>query len=507
MFTPYDWQEECVERWFAAGRKGICEVATGAGKTSMAIMAAKRLEGEIEEPLTVYVVVPRVALASQWENAFAKAGWTRSKIRRGRDGSGDVNILVINTARTVLPRMLLDAQEAGRHTMVIVDECHHLGGDENAKCLEAYASPRFVFPLYSVMGLTATHGGVKSRKIAFLLGDVIMRYGAGEAIRDNIICPYKLFDVATRLNDAEGDDYDRLTARVSLLICNLTQAHPELFRRGVPLEEALEKLKGDEDAKALKAALQERRRIIVMSESRLECAMEILTALRGRGRTIVFTERISQLEALRAMVEQVFPGEAVAYHSGMSKEEKERGLEAFRGGWKRIMLCCRALDEGLDVPSVDVGIVVSSTSVERQRIQRLGRLLRKSGGKDFSTVYYLYTKDTVDQATLLKGAESEKVSFHKGSFTNRRFYKFASAVAKRERPRLDSSQRAIFLEAFERGEILPDYLLSPAEIDARIASETDPGERVYLRVMKLVAAEREAWEAEHKREHRNIFLC
>ena len=49
-----------------------------------------------------------------------------------------------------------------------------------------------------------------------------------------------------------------------------------------------------------------------------------------------------------------------------------------------------ALDEGFDVPEAEVALIVSSSATKRQRIQRLGRVLRSTVKKDRATVITLY---------------------------------------------------------------------------------------------------------------------
>jgi superfamily II DNA or RNA helicase len=49
----------------------------------------------------------------------------------------------------------------------------------------------------------------------------------------------------------------------------------------------------------------------------------------------------------------------------------------------------RALDEGFNVPETEVGSIATSTATPRQRIQRLGRVLRPTEGKNGATVYTL----------------------------------------------------------------------------------------------------------------------
>ena len=58
------------------------------------------------------------------------------------------------------------------------------------------------------------------------------------------------------------------------------------------------------------------------------------------------------------------------YHSRLAKTVRERILNSFRSGESRILVACRALDEGIDVPDANIGIVMSGSSVRRQRIQR-----------------------------------------------------------------------------------------------------------------------------------------
>ena len=54
-----------------------------------------------------------------------------------------------------------------------------------------------------------------------------------------------------------------------------------------------------------------------------------------------------------------------------------------------LTITCRALDEGFNVPETEVGIIAASTATRRQRIQRLGRVLRPVKGKETAVVYSL----------------------------------------------------------------------------------------------------------------------
>src|SRR5262245_54384415 len=42
----HDWQRNCVESWFEAGKRGVVKVVTGAGKTLLGLAIAQRLQRE-----------------------------------------------------------------------------------------------------------------------------------------------------------------------------------------------------------------------------------------------------------------------------------------------------------------------------------------------------------------------------------------------------------------------------------------------------------------------------
>ena len=64
-------------------------------------------------------------------------------------------------------------------------------------------------------------------------------------------------------------------------------------------------------------------------------------------------------------------------------------LSNFRSGKVQTLVTCRALDEGFNVPETEIGIIAASTATSRQRIQRLGRILRPAKGKERALIYTL----------------------------------------------------------------------------------------------------------------------
>ena len=69
------------------------------------------------------------------------------------------------------------------------------------------------------------------------------------------------------------------------------------------------------------------------------------------------------------------------------------------------MVTCQVLNEGVDVPAANVGIILSGTGSVREHVQRLGRLLRKHGDKQ-ALLYEVVTRGTAEEFTSDRGGST-----------------------------------------------------------------------------------------------------
>ena len=94
----------------------------------------------------------------------------------------------------------------------------------------------------------------------------------------------------------------------------------------------------------------------------------------------------------------------MAYHIGRSfmlpvlthhtkLPEREAFLKAFRTGEYPILVTSKVLNEGVDVPDANIGVIVSGSGSIREHVQRLGRILRSRPGKQ-AVLYELVSGDT-----------------------------------------------------------------------------------------------------------------
>lgn len=362
--NPRRWQTEALSEWQAHNRRGIARVVTGAGKTIFAELCMLDFL-EAEPDSRIVVVVPTLALLDQWhidlqEDLGVDAEEIATYSGEGKtDEPGRINLLVLNTARIEAPNL-----GRGVPMLLIVDECHRAASPENAKALTGSHA--------ATLGLSATperdYDEGLSEVLEPALGPIFYDYDYDRARRDGVITEYVLVNVAVPLLAAEQDRYDALSNSVGAAV------------------RALNAGKGDEDR--LKVALRRRAAVSARAAKRVPVAAWIAEQHRGR-RTVIFHEEIASAERIyRLLVKQGH--NATLYHSKIAPHVRRDNLRLFRRGAFQILVSCRALDEGVNVPETEVGIIASSTASSRQRIQRLGRVLRPARGKDHATVYTLY---------------------------------------------------------------------------------------------------------------------
>src|SRR5262249_31718107 len=78
--------------------------------------------------------------------------------------------------------------------------------------------------------------------------------------------------------------------------------------------------------------------------------------------------------------------------------ERRRILEKFHSGEYTVLVTSQVLNEGVDVPAANIGIVLSGTGSVVEHVQRLGRLLRKYGDKQ-AKLYEVITRGTAEEFT------------------------------------------------------------------------------------------------------------
>lgn len=359
------WQRTAVDAWLASDGRGIAKVVTGAGKTVFAQQCMLEHLRRTEDPRFV-IVVPTLALVDQWfvslredlgveENQVAIfAGGKRPAARL-------VNLMSLNTARSAGPRV------ASERAMLIADECHRAATPKNAQALSG--------PYAATLGLSATPEREYDEGLADVLipriGPVFYEYDYNAAARDGVIAPFDLVNVQVELRPREQQRYDALT------------------KQAARLAQALKK--GDDVRERLRRILINRAAVSATAAMRIPVAISLAETNRP-SKTLIFHERVAAATELATILAKR-GARATLYHSALDPVVRRDNLRLYRRGAFDVLVTCRALDEGVNVPETTIAIIASATASNRQRIQRLGRVLRPAPGKRSAIIYTLFATE------------------------------------------------------------------------------------------------------------------
>ena len=418
----YKWQKEAKKKWWETNGRGIVKVVTGAGKTILALSLLSDLvksEAYRDGGLKTVIIAPTTVLLDQWLVALMdKLNITRDEIAVFYGKEKDlienkkIVIYVVNSARTALAEHY-NAHFRYDEVFLIADECHRYGSKENSKI--------FDIPLSYTLGLSATperFGDMGfEKKIAPNLGEIIFSYTYNDALIDGVIPPYKLTRVKVRLTKDELDHYSEFSEKISKLSKILFSKYPTLKecdqfnfikKLGLLYEET-------QDSTIIRytSLLNQRKEIIHLSRSKLNALKWLIENENLKDQKILlFHERIEVADEMFNFLEQKGFNVGI-YHTGLSLDDRIRNIADYRKGIINVLVSCRALDEGFDVPESEVGIIVAGTSSVRQWIQRMGRILRRTPEKEYSRIYVVFAdviEKDVFRETELRDFEKEAVS-------------------------------------------------------------------------------------------------
>jgi len=407
----HKWQSECLDRWEQNAFRGIINAVTGSGKTVLALSAISHLEEKEMRDLRVKIVVPQTFLASQWKNEIRRQlGVPSTDIGvysgKRKEHTKKYMIYVINSARYSLARHILTDLNNGNAILLIADECHHYGSVENNRIFDFYNAIEAESPYYA-MGLSATPEIADFRSIAIPLGQEIYSYDLKRALYDKIISRFVLFNIKLNFSPSEREKYELFSLDIFKCLASLRRRRPDLvgLRSGVFFAK-LQKLTNEDGdcaqlAQTALALMHSRRTLCHMARERSECAIQIVKSLPPKSRIILFCERIQAATLLHTELSGLFNEQVGLYHSQMVENSRKTMLEQYEQGSLRILICCKALDEGLNIPSTDVGIIVSTSMSARQRVQRIGRMLRFS--KEIKRIYFLHIAESSEDVELSLG--------------------------------------------------------------------------------------------------------
>lgn len=397
-FKMRDHQIAALEAWKAKGDfHGTFNLATGAGKTITAIHAIVKLSEKIDG-LACVIAAPYQNLADQWVDILstfniypvkcyiARAQWEdklSSMVHELTMGSRKFGAIVV-VNRTLKSAKFQDclSKIKGNRLLWIGDECHHHTSKAYEGFLPSHARYR--------IGLSATPEHYldeeRNERLSAFYGDIVSNYTLKQAIRDKVLTPYVYYPHLVEFTVEEAEEFVDLSEQIGRIMAR---------RNG----------KTGEMTPQLTGLLMRRARLVGSAANKIPTLQAVLTGARPTQHTLFYCgdgtvetdeeddvsgESIAQgkrqVEAVSSMLHGM-SWDVSRFTSRESRKDRDNILENFRLGIIDAMVAIRCLDEGIDVPACSTAYILASSRDPRQFVQRRGRILRRSPGKEQALIH------------------------------------------------------------------------------------------------------------------------
>lgn len=391
----YSHQEQAVDAILRRD-SGIISVATGGGKTLISLIAATKIQDKIKGHLCIVILVPTRPLIKHWVSDVRKFGVEpvvlsgKDKVNRQREFERVIlgfrtiepktEVLIMTTSlfirKSSPERQRLESMVGSVGLLLIADEVHNLGAPSFIN------DPPYLFN--QRIGLSATpirqyDPDGTDKLFEFFGGSPVFEFTLEDGIKSGCLVPYNYQVHPVFLESDEMEYYIDLTE--------------QLARTGFRIEDDGVTVGLTTKVESL---LRNRRALIEQANAKLS-ALEMCLKSIGPAlvtKTLIYTSAKSQvLDKPKQIIEVNFMLERlhIISHQFTSKEtstpEADKILNRFGTGEYQVLTAMKVLDEGVDIPQTDTAFLLASTTVQREWVQRRGRILRQISGKKMSYLH------------------------------------------------------------------------------------------------------------------------
>lgn len=421
----YEYQKVAIVSWAGENYRGIFDMATGTGKTLTGLGAVSKLSEDVCDELSVFILCPYQHLVEQWVEDIVKfnikpiIGYSASpqkdwkkrlqkaikdqKVRKDKSF-----FCFVTTNATFSSKFVQDIiEEIKTPILLMVDEAHNVGAKTYAKLLD----DRFQYRLALSATLDRHRDEEGTAALYNFFGRKCIEYTLERAIREDKLTPYKYYPVVVYLNEDELSTYEYYTQEISKCIIKDKNGKTKLNSYGETL--------------AIK-----RSRVVAAAAQKLDALRREIVPYKNKnnilvycGATNVINENadrsetdegdIRQITAVTRILGNEFDMSVAKFTADESMDERTQIKANFSKGERlQVVVAIKCLDEGMNIPGIRTAFILASTTNPKEYIQRRGRVLRKSAGKNFAEIYDFVTlpRPLDDVYSLTKEAASKDLA-------------------------------------------------------------------------------------------------
>lgn len=380
-FEPRKCQEAAKDYFMTSGFQCLFMMATGAGKTKAALYALSQLDSW----QALLICVPGIELVEQWDAdvhtffpditvircSSLHSDWKRLLLALIQ-AKVPQKVAIITTYNSAISDFSMDKWKSIKpeKLALICDEVHNIGAKSTRRIME-------LEPQYRI-GLSATPERHFDEEGSALILNYFnhqkYEFSIRDALREHYLVEYEYRIFPVLMGNDDWQRYLQLTQQISKHRHSLSKEHLDSKKRRY-LAERMELLYRD------------RADLIKKADAKTDSFDTIFAELPSESRILIYGDDFPQLHKFQEKLQSL--GQPFFEYTGDKDPQKARPimLQQFRQGIRKILLAIGCLDEGIDIPSCDAAIFVSSSTSERQFIQRRGRVLRTAPGKQRAWIY------------------------------------------------------------------------------------------------------------------------
>jgi len=372
----YDWQRRAIKFFFDKNCESIFEVSTGAGKTHVAIEIIKRV-WKTDPKCKVLIVTPKnVILEDTWYKSLYTAGISIKDIGAYYGAIKEYCPITITNMQSI------DTMELSLFKFIIFDEIHNYCTNRLYPILERKVKYK--------LGLSATiekmDGG--HWKLLEIFNYSVFKFPPKQALDEGVLNPFKFINIGIELDDETEEIYERVTQNLNMIL-QAGGGFSRLMRTNSGLKFKMLKLMNE-------------RKELVNNYFRKFDVVRYVCNIHKENKILVFHQYNKQTsKTYWHLLDEGIHARVI--HSGISKEKRDEVLKDFKNDKFNCLLATKVLDEGYNLPSIDVGIITAGDSTAKQTIQRLGRVLRKKENE--STLYQIFCLRTIEEEHAIERAK------------------------------------------------------------------------------------------------------
>jgi len=361
-------QSNALNAWHKEGYRGSIIAGTGFGKSRCGVLGVAH---SIKDGGRALVLVPTTQLQDQFELEFKKWGKTHLLSR--------VDILCYQSAHKL---------EGEHYEIVVCDEVHLGLSPVYRRFFENNTYDR-------LLCMTATlPEDMEYRALLHKLAPIVYLITLDECVSMGLVAPYDVYCIPVDLTPVERAAYKK--ANNLFVQCKYRLGGFDAFNMASAI---LKGAPGDKGAAAQFFNAIRQRKAVVQHASNKISASKLLAQHHAGEKILTF----SGTNEFTNMMGEELGG--LVYHSGKTTKVRRDILDEFKESDDAILCSTKALNQGMDVPDVGVGIIAGLESKSLPMIQRVGRLIRFKKGKR-GNIYILYVRDSQEEKWMQQATSS-----------------------------------------------------------------------------------------------------